>query len=84
MKNKVLSYKIKGVSTPSLIQHCEGDLRAPISQVYKLYNALKRQGVPVRMLEMPRQTHGPTEPKMLLKLMQTNIEWFDKMIGGEP
>jgi len=35
------------------------------------------------MLEMPRQTHGPTEPKMLLKLMQPNIEWFDKMIGGE-
>jgi dipeptidyl aminopeptidase/acylaminoacyl peptidase len=75
-------FNIKGVSTPSLIQHCEGDLRVPISQGYELYNALKRQGVPVRMLMMPRQGHGPTEPKMLLKIMQTNVEWFDKMIGN--
>ncbi len=75
-------FNIKGVSTPSLIQHCEGDLRVPISQGYEIYNALKRQGVPVRMLVMPRQTHGPTEPKMLLKVMQTNVEWFDKMLGN--
>lgn len=75
-------FNIKGASTPSLIQHCEGDLRVPISQGYELYNALKQQGVPVRMLVMPRQAHGPTEPKMLLKVMQTNVEWFDKMIGG--
>jgi len=75
-------FNIKGVSTPSLIQHCEGDLRVPISQGYELYNALKQQGVPARMLVAPRQAHGPTEPKMLLKIMQTNVEWFDKMIGG--
>lgn len=75
-------FNIKGASTPSLIQHCEGDLRVPISQGYELYNALKQQGVPVRMLVMPRQAHGPTEPKMLLKVMQTNVEWFDKMLGN--
>lgn len=75
-------FHIKGVSTPSLIQHCEGDLRVPISQGYEIYNALKRQGVPVRMLVMPRQAHGPTEPKMMLKVMQTNVEWFDKMLGN--
>ncbi len=75
-------FNIKGASTPSLIQHCEGDLRVPISQGYELYNALRQQGVPVRMLVMPRQTHGPTEPKMLLKVMQTNVEWFDKYLGN--
>lgn len=76
-------FNIKGASTPSLIQHCEGDLRVPISQGYELYNALRQQGVPVRMLVMPRQAHGPTEPKMLLKVMQTNVEWFDKYLGNE-
>jgi dipeptidyl aminopeptidase/acylaminoacyl peptidase len=75
-------FNIKGVSTPSLIQHCEGDLRVPISQGYELYNALKQQNVPVRMLVMPRQGHGPTEPKMLLKVMKTNVEWFDKHLGN--
>ena len=36
----------KGVTTPTLIQHGENDVRVPISQGYELYNALKRQGVP--------------------------------------
>jgi dipeptidyl aminopeptidase/acylaminoacyl peptidase len=62
--------------TPSLIQHNEGDLRVPISQGYELFNALKQRGIEARMLVVPRQGHGPTEPKALLKLMQTNVEWF--------
>lgn len=76
-------FNIKGVTTPSLIQHCEGDLRVPISQGYEIYNALKQQNVPTRMLVMPRQAHGPTEPKMLLKIMQTNVEWFDRYLGNK-
>jgi hypothetical protein len=26
---------------------------------------------------LPRQPHGPVEPKMVLKVMQTNVEWFN-------
>lgn len=75
-------FNIKGASTPSLIQHGEADIRVPISQGYELYHALKAQGVPVRMLVLPRQPHGPNEPKMLLKVMQTNLEWFNKYLGS--
>jgi len=75
-------FNVKGVSTPTLIQHGEADDRVPISQGYELYNALKRQNVPVRMIVLPRQPHGPNEPRMILKLMQTNLEWFDKYLGG--
>jgi dipeptidyl aminopeptidase/acylaminoacyl peptidase len=75
-------FNVKGVSTPTLIQHGEADERVPISQGYELYNALRAQGVPVRMITLPRQPHGPTEPKMLLKVMQTNLEWFDKYLMG--
>jgi dipeptidyl aminopeptidase/acylaminoacyl peptidase len=75
-------FQVKGVSTPSLIQHGESDIRVPISQGYELYNALKAQGVPVRMLVLPRQPHGPSEPKMLLKVMQTNLEWFNKYLSN--
>jgi dipeptidyl aminopeptidase/acylaminoacyl peptidase len=35
------------------------------------------------MLVMPRQAHGPTEPKMMLKIMQTNVEWFDRYLGNK-
>jgi dipeptidyl aminopeptidase/acylaminoacyl peptidase len=66
--------------TPSLIQHNEGDIRVPISQGYELFNALKQRGVETRMLVVPRQAHGPTEPKALLKLMETNVSWFEEKL----
>lgn len=74
-------FQVKGVSTPTLIQHCQGDLRVPISQGYEFYNALKQQGTPVRMLVVPRQAHGPTEPKAMLKIMETNLAWFEEKLG---
>jgi dipeptidyl aminopeptidase/acylaminoacyl peptidase len=71
----------RGVTTPTLIQHGEQDRRVPIGQGYELYNALKQQGAPVRMLVLPRQGHGPTEPRMLLRVMRTNLEWFEKHLA---
>lgn len=69
-------FQAKGVTTPTLIQHCEGDQRVPISQGYELFNALQRQGVEVRMLVVPRQAHGPTEPRALQRLAEANLDWF--------
>jgi dipeptidyl aminopeptidase/acylaminoacyl peptidase len=73
-------FNIKGVTTPTLIQHGDADVRVPISQGYELYNGLKQQGVPVRMIVLPRQPHGPTEPKMQLAAMQSNLDWFEKYL----
>lgn len=73
-------FNIKGVSTPTLIQHGEADIRVPISQGYEFYNALKAQGVPTRMIVLPRQPHGPNEPKMQLAAMRSNLDWFDKYL----
>jgi dipeptidyl aminopeptidase/acylaminoacyl peptidase len=69
-------FQAKGVTTPALIQHGDADIRVPISQGYEYFNALRRQGVETRMLVFPRQPHGINEPRMLLKAMQTNLEWF--------
>jgi len=73
-------FNVKGVTTPTLIQHGEADERVPISQGYEFYNALKVQNVPVRMIVLPRMPHGPNEPKMVLKAKQTNLEWFEKYL----
>ncbi len=75
-------FNMKSVKTPTLIQHGEADERVPISQGYELYNALKVQNVPVRMIVLPRMPHGPNEPKMVLKAKQTNLEWFEKYLGS--
>ena len=74
---------VQNVKTPVMLQHCEGDQRVPISNGIMFYNALRRRNVPVRMLAMPRQGHGPVEPTMVLKTMQTNVEWFEKHIGNK-
>lgn len=75
-------FHVKGVSTPTLIQHGEADVRVPISQGYEFYNALKRQGVPVKMVVYPRQPHGLTEPKLQLDAMRRNLEWFGTWVLG--
>lgn len=73
-------FNIKNAKTPTLIQHGENDLRVPISQGYELYTALKRQGVPTRMIVFPRQPHGIQEPKLQIATMQSNIDWFEKYL----
>jgi dipeptidyl aminopeptidase/acylaminoacyl peptidase len=77
-------FNVKGVTTPTLIQHGESDRRVPISQGYELYNALKRQGVTTRMVVYPRQPHGIQEPKLMLDAMTRNLEWFDHYVLGRP
>jgi dipeptidyl aminopeptidase/acylaminoacyl peptidase len=76
-------FNIKGVTTPTLIQHGEADVRVPISQSYELYNALKRQAVPAKMVVYPRQPHGIQEPKLMLDAMTRNVEWFDRWVMGK-
>src|SRR6185369_13482842 len=76
-------FQVKNVTTPTMIQHGEADIRVPISQGYEFSNALNVKGVPTRMLVLPRQPHGPNEPKMQLAAMKANVEWFEKYIGSK-
>ncbi|HWS85555.1 MAG TPA: S9 family peptidase [Pyrinomonadaceae bacterium] len=74
-------FNVRGVTTPTMIQHGDADARVPISQGYEFYRALKAQGVPTRMLVLPRQPHGPNEPRMHLAAMHANLDWFEKYLG---
>ena len=74
---------VQNVKTPVMLQHGEADMRVPFTNGLMFYHALKRRGIPVRLLALPRQPHGPTEPKMILKVMQTNVEWFEKYLGAQ-
>ncbi len=71
---------VQHVKTPVLLQHGEADQRVPFSNAVMYYNALRRRSVPVRLLALPRQPHGPIEPRMVLKTMQTNVEWMDQYL----
>jgi len=76
-------FRVKAVTTPTLIQHGENDLRVPISQGYELYTALKRRQVPVTMVVYPRQGHGVGEPRLQLDVMRRNLEWFERWVMAD-
>ena len=67
--------------TPALIQHGEDDRRVPISQGYELYNALKRQGVPTKMVTYPRQPHGIREPRLVRDVAERTLAWMEQWLG---
>lgn len=73
-------FRAKGVSTPTLMQHGTQDTVVPLSQGQEFYNALVRQGVPIRMVLYPRSGHGIRESKFLRHIMQENLDWFDKYL----
>lgn len=76
-------FQVKGVTTPTLIQHGERDLRVPLSQGQELYNALKRQGCTTRMVIYPRTPHGIEEARLLVDCMNRNLQWFDQYVRGK-
>ena len=78
-KNSPMEF-VKGVKTPTLIQHGEADPRVPVTQGYEYYRALKKLGVPVKMVVYPRMPHGPIEPKFTLHIMQEHLEWAEKYL----
>ncbi len=71
---------VANVKTPVLLQHGEADIRVPFSQGLMFYNALKRRNIPVRLLALPRQPHGISEPKMVIEVMKSNLEWFQQYL----
>jgi dipeptidyl aminopeptidase/acylaminoacyl peptidase len=68
------------VTTPTLILHGEHDQRVPIWQGYEFYNALKRCGIPTQMVVYPRTGHVPSEPKLLLDVMNRILTWMEQFL----
>ena len=71
---------VANVTTPTLIQHGDQDERVPIGQGYQLFYALKRRGVPVRMLVYPRQGHGISDLNLHLEAARANVDWFERWV----
>ena len=65
------------VKTPSLVVHGDKDDRVPVSQGWEFYNALRAVGVPTDLLILPRQPHGPREPKLLRTCHERFLAWTE-------
>ena len=70
------------VKTPSLVVHGDKDERVPTSQGWEFYTALKKVGVPTELLILPRQPHGPREPRLLRTCHERFVAWIERYAGG--
>ena len=66
--------------TPTLVIHGEQDFRIPVDQGLQMFTALKRQGVPSRLLYFPDEGHFIQKPQNARMWWKTVLEWIDYWI----
>lgn len=77
--------------TPFLLLQGQGDTTDPLGQSKEMYRALRQDGVPVEMIEYPRDNHGPLagnmfgmpspEPWHGFDARQRTVEFIQKNFG---
>ncbi len=68
-----------GVKTPTLIVHSINDYRVPMEEGEQWFRALKKNGVPVKMVLFPDSSHGLSrtgEPWLLVRRLKEYVDWF--------
>jgi dipeptidyl aminopeptidase/acylaminoacyl peptidase len=70
------------IRTPTLILSTTGDPRVTVTQSYKLYHALKDNGVPVQFIAYPTGGHFPPDPVHQRDVRRRWIEWIARHFGA--
>jgi len=68
--------------TPMLIVTGERDYRVPYTQSLMAFTALRRQGVPARLIVIPGAGHWPGWYEMAL-YYTAHLDWFHRYLGGD-
>lgn len=74
---------VADASTPTLIQHVDGDPVVTVLNAYELQHALQDLGVEHRFVIYPGSGHGVAPLKQRLGALWHNWQWFLKHIWGE-
>jgi dipeptidyl aminopeptidase/acylaminoacyl peptidase len=72
------------VKTPTLFVHGEVDQRVPYEEAEQMYFALKRRGVPAKMIRYAGQPHGIGGHTNNVHRMLNELAWFDKYVKAAP
>ncbi len=72
------AWKIK---TPTLIMSDGGDWRVTTTQAYKLYHALKDNGVTVKFVSFPVPGHSPADPIRSRDVWRRWVAWLQGYLG---
>ncbi len=80
MKEQSPGTYVDKMKTPLLLISDTGDVRVPVTQSYKLYNALKERGQDVRMILYPVPGHFPADPFRARDVDKRWMEWFEQRL----
>jgi dipeptidyl aminopeptidase/acylaminoacyl peptidase len=69
------------VTAPTLFIHGELDQRVPYSEAEQMFVALKKNGVPARMIQYEGQSHGIRGHWNAVHRMMNELAWFDRWLG---
>ena len=72
------------VKTPTLFVHGEVDQRVPYEEGEQMYFALKRRGVPARMIQYAGQPHGIAGHWNNVHRMINELQWWEKYLKASP
>jgi dipeptidyl aminopeptidase/acylaminoacyl peptidase len=65
---------VKDMTTPLLVIHGGQDFRVPLEQGLSAFTAMRRRGLPARLLYFPDEGHWVLKP-------QNALVWWDTMLG---
>jgi len=82
-KQSPITYAPK-IRTPTLILHDVDDPRVTVTQSYKLYHALKDNGVTVQFIAYPVAGHSPPDPVHQRDVYRRWIDWIDRQFAAAP
>jgi dipeptidyl aminopeptidase/acylaminoacyl peptidase len=65
---------VSAFRTPTLVVHGERDYRVPLEQGLAMFTALRRQGVPARLVTFPDENHWILKPA-------NSVRWYEEVLG---
>lgn len=68
--------------TPTLVMSMANDVRVSVTGSYKLYHALRDNGVPVQFVSFPGGGHSPADPVRQLDRDRRWVEWLARWLGA--
>jgi dipeptidyl aminopeptidase/acylaminoacyl peptidase len=81
IKQSPLSYA-GNVKTPTLFVHGEVDQRVPYEEGEQMYFALKRRGIPAKMIQYAGQPHGIAGHWNNVHRMLNELAWWNQYLKG--
>jgi dipeptidyl aminopeptidase/acylaminoacyl peptidase len=72
---------MKNFKTPTLVIHCQGDFRVPVTEGFQMFTALQRMGVPSRLIYFPDEGHWVLKPQNARLWWKEVFAWLDKWLN---